>query len=233
MDEFALVRRALRGADGLVVIDDERCVAAAQAAGVDVLQVYEGLTTSERRALFPYTRAPEVFAIARLPRRPTNKSIAALPGHLLVLDGVRGPGNTGAIVRSAAAFDIAAVISLDGSRRDLFRRAAIRAGGSAMFSTPLQTMTRPEFIEFCRRNDIVIAVTAPNRGTTAIDANRRTAVVLGSETKGCSVEIEQAADVRLTIPINSAVDSLNVSAAAALFAYRFADAQRRTRAPSA
>jgi tRNA G18 (ribose-2'-O)-methylase SpoU len=230
MDEFALARRALRGATtDLLIIDDERNIRAALDAGVDVLRVYDNLSKQQRTALFPDTRAPDVFAVARLPRAPTNKAIAARGGDLLVLDGVRGPGNIGAIVRTAVAFDITAVIALNAKRRDLFRRAAIRAAGPAMFKMALQTMTTEQLVALCRRNDISIVTTSPRSGAAACPAGERLAIVLGSEAAGCSADVESAAACSIGIPISTAVESLNVSAAAAVLAHQRAAQRRRSR----
>lgn len=231
MDDFSLAQRALRGAPDLIVIDDRRNIDAAVGAGVKVLRVYDQLTNDDRKVLFPDTRAPKTFAVARLPRRPTNKEIARRPGDLVVLDGVQGPGNIGAIVRTAAAFRLAAVIALNARRQHLFRRGVIRAAGTAMFSIPLQAMTLDELVAFCRRNTVAIATTSPRPGRTEAPADRRLAIVLGSETAGCSPDVDRVAALHLHIPIADRVESLNVSAAAAIIAHQRANTPSRPHVP--
>lgn len=220
MDDIGLAQRALRGARELIVIDESRNINAAVEAGVEVLRVYDQLTRHDRELLFPDTRAPETFAVARLPRRPSNKAIGYHRGDLIVLDGVHGPGNIGAIVRSAAAFGVAAVIALNARRRDLYRRGTIRAAGPAIFAIPLQTMTLEELVRFCRRNSVTIAATSPRSGTNSALGDERLAIVLGSETGGCSPAVKGVAALQLRVPISERVESLNVSAAAAILAYQ-------------
>jgi TrmH family RNA methyltransferase len=219
MDQLALVRRALSGSDELFVIDDARNIRAAIDAGVEVVARLDQLARSDREELFPTGRPPKALAVARLPPPSRPKAVAALGGDVFVLDGLEGGGNVGAVIRSAAAFDFAGVIALDARRRQLYRRSTIRAAGPAMFRLPLLTMDMGSLRTFLARNDIELVAASPHRGSDNCVRSPRLAIALGSEVRGCSAPIEEAAVGYWRIPTSDATESLNVSAVAAILAY--------------
>lgn len=219
VDQLALLRQALRGSGELFVIDDVRNIRAAIEAGLDIVATIDPLTRAQQQELFPTGRPPGALAVARLPRPVRPKAVAAASGDLFVVDRIEGPGNLGAVVRSAAAFGFAGIIVVDAPRRHLYRRATIRAAGPAMFRMPMLTMDVGSLERFLGRNRIDLVGTSPHRGSDCYASGERLAIALGSEARGCSPAIGRLAVGWLRIPTCDATESLNVSAAAAILAH--------------
>lgn len=149
--------------------------------------------------------------LARVPPAPA-------PSLLLWLDGVGNPHNLGALLRSAAHFGAhgAIVPAADGIE---VSGAAARVAEGAAEAVPLaRAPSAAEALSALRTHGYSIAATVPREGVslyaTALPA--RLVLVFGAEGEGMSDAMVAAADLRLTIPGSGAVESLNVSASAAV-----------------
>jgi RNA methyltransferase, TrmH family len=165
-------------------------------------------------------RAEGVVLVAREPR--TDLDTLDLPDAPLiaVLQGVEKPGNLGALVRSADAAGVAAVISADAAT-DLFNPNAIRASLGALFHVPVCAAPSPEVLAWLqsRGANIFAARVDAARDYTQVDYRGTCALVLGSEAQGLSgVWLERPVEP-IRLPMRGVVDSLNVSAAAAVLFY--------------
>jgi len=102
---------------------------------------------------------------------------------------------------------------------DLYDRRLIRASRGYMFKLPIMTASTPEFLDYCKANNENLMVTVMD-GEKSVEEiasiPERLLIVFGSEKEGCSPEIVDAAKLRVQIPINAQVESLNVSAAAGI-----------------
>jgi tRNA G18 (ribose-2'-O)-methylase SpoU len=104
---------------------------------------------------------------------------------------------------------------------DPWDRRLIRASRGCVFRLPVVPATRSELLHWCSAHEVDLVVTSPHAGTSvrALAAHpRRLALVFGSERHGCSLQLTQAAAMSVRIP-TSAVESLNVSAAAGIALY--------------
>ncbi len=142
---------------------------------------------------------------------------------LVVIDGVEKPGNLGAILRTADAAGVNAVIltSEEASGTDIYNPNVIRASLGALFSVPVITVSVKDAINWLRGKDIQIVATTPEASEiyTAVPFTGPTAVVMGSESGGLGQMWLNAADVQVRIPMFGIVDSLNLSVSAALLLY--------------
>ena len=140
---------------------------------------------------------------------------------VVMLDQVSDPHNVGAIIRSAAAFDASAVITLD-------RRAAAETG--AMAKSASGALDRIAFVQITNlaraievlkeHNFWVVGLEADGQKTvSAIDLKGRVAFVLGTEGEGLRRLVRESCDEIAHLPINDAAESLNVSNAAAVALY--------------
>jgi RNA methyltransferase, TrmH family len=174
-------------------------------------------------------RAEGVLAVAEMPR-PTlttislrwgNRSTATLQNPLVaVLEGVEKPGNVGAVLRSADAAGVSAVIVADG-RTDLYNPNAIRASLGTIFSMPVCEAAGSEVLAWLQERSFTIAAARVDGSVpyTEVDYRGPTAIVLGSEAAGLS-SIWTGNDVRaVRLPMLGAADSLNVSVTAAVLFY--------------
>ena len=146
-------------------------------------------------------------------RMPRDRGFAAQKGMLL-LDGIQDPGNLGAILRTADAFDIPVAL-LEGCA-DPYSHKVVRASMGAVFRTQPVKATWEQVSSACRDAGVPIAVTALNDQAKDIrQANiGQMAVVIGSEGQGVRREILENADHSLIIPMNPRCESLNAAVAA-------------------
>lgn len=141
---------------------------------------------------------------------------------ILILDGVRLTGNIGALTRTAAAFDAAGIVLVNSGLISVYDRRLIRASRGLVFSLPVVTASRHDVPAFLVESDatlVALSVQAVDPVAGLANLPGRVAVLLGSERTGASPQLEAAATHRFSVPINAAVESLNVSVAGALALY--------------
>jgi RNA methyltransferase, TrmH family len=134
------------------------------------------------------------------------------PRLLVVLDGVQDPGNVGAIIRSAAAFEASGVLLTEGCA-DPFAPKALRASAGAALVLPVVDVGREELAARLERRAIPLYAAAAGAGEVRIELPA--AVVFGSEGRGVSEALMNRSRP-VSIPISAKVESLNVAAAAAI-----------------
>jgi TrmH family RNA methyltransferase len=150
------------------------------------------------------------------------------PEQAVVCSGLEKPGNLGAILRTADAAGATAVL-VDRERPDLFNPNCIRASTGAVFRMPIVCAPPENLIEALRRRNLaVFALTGDGEADyVEADLTRPRALVLGAEDAGLDPRWREAADARLAIPmLGGAVDSLNVSTAAAVALFEAARQRR-------
>ena len=162
-----------------------------------------------------------VLALVVPPHRTlTDLPLPAAP-LLLVLESVEKPGNLGAILRTADAAQVTAVVVCD-PRTDLYNPNAIRASIGCSFTVPTVATTRAELLTWCRQHNIrtyAAALTTAAVPYTTCDFRGPTALVMGTEADGLTPELLAACDHTIIIPMRGAIDSLNVSTATAILTF--------------
>lgn len=173
-------------------------------------------------------RAEGVLAVAETPRR-SLASLEVKPEALIaVIEGVEKPGNVGAVLRSADAAGVNAVIVADGGT-DLFNPNTIRASLGTLFTLAVCEASTEQTMAWlrARRCRIYGARLDATVDYTLADYRGAAAIVLGSEADGLT-EAWRTDDVTgIKLPMCGVADSLNVSATAAVLFYE-ALRQRRT-----
>ena len=181
--------------------------------------------------------APAVFAkmayrgqsgglllVIAYPRRTLEEITFRGAPFLVVVEEAEKPGNLGAVLRTADAAGVDALLvpTLPGQTgTDLHNPNVIRASLGAYFTVPAVAAPAAATIAWLRSRGIAIVATTPAATTlyTATDLTGPVAVVMGSEAWGLSETWLAAADMRVRIPMAGQVDSLNLSAATALLIY--------------
>ncbi len=151
---------------------------------------------------------------------------------ILLLDQVSDPHNVGAILRSAAAFDVGAVIGTDRNAPSESGVMAKTASG-AMEVVPLITVVNlVQAIELIKKSGYWIAGLDGAAKQTIAEAklDSKTALVLGAEGSGLRRLTSEHCDYLVKLPMSSRMESLNVSNAAAVALY---DLYRRLYNPAA
>ena len=139
---------------------------------------------------------------------------------VLVLEQVEKPGNIGAVLRTADAAGVDAVLVCD-PLTDLYNPNLIRASLGALFSVPTLCCTGEEAVGWLRRHKISI-LTAQLQDSELYyhtDMTRGTALVMGAEDRGLSPFWREQADAHICIPMAGMMDSLNVSVSAAILCF--------------
>ncbi len=166
-----------------------------------------------------YRESPDGWlAVVTNPRRPLSD--LALPADPLVLvaESVEKPGNLGAMLRTAEAAGVDAVIAAS-AVTDWGNPNIIRASKGTVFAMPIASATdRPKSITWLRAAGLSIVVATPETDVsmTDIDLTTGLAVVVGAEHAGLSDEWRRAADSLVRIRMFGRVNSLNVATSAAL-----------------
>jgi RNA methyltransferase, TrmH family len=173
-------------------------------------------------------RAEGVLAVAVPPRRALA-DLKLPPGAIVaVLAGIEKPGNVGAILRTADAAGVSAVIVADPAT-DLYNPNTTRASLGTVFTMPLCQATSAETLPwlYARKFNIFAARVDARRNYSDVDYRQASAIVLGSEAAGLSAAWNDRQVTAVKLPMRGKADSLNVSAAAAVLFYE-AQRQRMT-----
>lgn len=138
----------------------------------------------------------------------------------VVLESVEKPGNLGAILRSADAAGVDAVIVCD-PLTDLYNPNLIRSSLGGIFSVPTIACSSGECIDYFKEQGVCI-LTAQLQDSSLYydtDMTRPTAIVMGTEATGLTPQWREAADAHIRIPMLGILDSLNVSVSAAILMF--------------
>lgn len=139
---------------------------------------------------------------------------------ILVMEAVEKPGNVGAMLRTADAAGVDAVI-IANPVSDLYNPNIVRASLGCLFSMPIAVGATNEVTDFLKSKKIISYAASLKSSTnyTSVDYRKPTAVVVGSESKGLSLELEEACTKKVIIPMRGKVDSMNVSVSAAILLF--------------
>jgi len=226
-----------RKAQNLIVIEGLRELGLAISAGMEIYQLYFcpsiGANENELVAQQYFEVSKEVFAklayrensdgyIALL--KPRYYTLENLPltknPFIIILESVEKPGNLGAIMRTADAANIDAVIICD-PRTDIYNPNAIRSSVGCIFTVPIVVSTNDEvkvWLDEKEINHYAAALTA-SKFYTDIDFKKSSAVIMGTEATGLSEFWLNNSTCQIKIPMEGKIDSLNVSISTAVLTF--------------
>ena len=191
-----------------------------RAARVDVVTV----TAPVMAALSPVRSSSAIVAIARRPSgRPGDlyEGCAGAAPLVVIACDVQDPGNLGAIVRVAEAGGASGVVAA-GASADPFGWKALRGSMGSALRLPVHRAGDPAAAAAdARRHRCRIVATVPRGGRSIFEVDLRapTAVLIGGEGPGLPQAVIDDADERVTIPMQTPVESLNAATTAALVVY--------------
>ena len=165
-----------------------------------------------------------VIAVVKTP----DSSLSTLSSQLstshpplyVVLERVEKPGNLGAVLRSADAAGVDAVIVCD-PLTDLYNPNLIRSSIGAIFAVPTMACTSEECIAWLKQHHVQILTAQLQDSEFYYDTDMTcpTAIVMGTEATGLTPVWREAADAHIRIPMLGRLDSLNVSVSAAILMF--------------
>jgi TrmH family RNA methyltransferase len=149
----------------------------------------------------------------------------------LICESVEKPGNLGAMLRTADAVGVAAVVAAR-PITDWGNPNIVRASKGTVFSVPVAAADSTDVLRWAKDGAMRVVAATPDTDTlfTDVDLTGPVAIAVGSEKYGLTDEFLDQADVRVRIPMSGKVNSLNVATSAAIILYE-ALRQRTSRTP--
>lgn len=248
----ALQTREGRDKSGLFLIEGIRPLVQAvqQKVRIETLLVAPDLLTHPtahryvrqlRRAGTPcYRLAPEVYHYLSQAEEPQGVSAVVRQrwepleqvrpsGGLcwIALESARSPGNLGTVIRTSEAVGGAGILLL-GDSTDPYDPATVRASMGAIFAQRFVRTTPAAFAAWKRRNPCTLVGTSPSAETDyqAVTYPKPVILLMGSERKGLSEEIQALCDVVVNIPMVGRSDSLNLGVATSVMLYELFNQRR-------
>jgi TrmH family RNA methyltransferase len=175
-------------------------------------------------------RLDGIIVVAETPARRLSELQLPSQPIVAVLEGIEKPGNLGAILRSADAAGVDAVIVADG-RTDLYNPNAIRASMGTVFRPNVCEARAADTIDWLRCQRLPILAARPDAAALYTDVVMRigAAIVLGSEAAGLTDTWSGAGITPVRLPMHGLADSLNVSTTAAVLFYEAVRQRGRTK----
>jgi TrmH family RNA methyltransferase len=139
---------------------------------------------------------------------------------ILVAEAPEKPGNIGALLRTADAAHLDAVI-IANPKSDLYNPNIVRSSVGCLFTNQIATGTTAEIIAFLKEKNIAMycATLQNSNGYHLENYTTPTALVVGTEATGLTQEWRDAATQNIIIPMQGEIDSMNVSVAAAILIF--------------
>jgi RNA methyltransferase, TrmH family len=188
----------------------------AAAAGASLVSV-----SSEVFRKAAYRESPDgwLAVVPAVPAELADLKLGASP-LVLICQGVEKPGNLGAILRTADAAGVAAVIATD-PVTDWGNPNVIRASKGTVFSVPVAASTSAQVLAWLTDQRLRLVATTPDTDQLLgqADLTGPAAIAVGSEKYGLPAEWLNRADLKVRIPMFGQADSLNVATAAAINCY--------------
>lgn len=251
------IRRLRRSKGGRALLEGPHLIAEAVAAGCEISSVLasrEFLESADGRRLLPQLPrqpleiAPHllaevtdsdsprgIVAVARLIHSDTAVLPLTANGIYVYAEGLQDPGNLGALARVAEAGGATALCLSPRSVAPSHPRA-LRASAGSLLRLPLAVACSLEALaERLAPLAPQWVALAPRGGRDLFATPLEGAIVLalGSEGRGLAPDWRQRATLELTIPLRSPVESLNVTAAAAVTLFELRRRRRRSEVPPA
>ncbi len=139
---------------------------------------------------------------------------------IVVMEAIEKPGNIGAMLRTCDAAKIDAVI-LANPKTDLYNPNIVRSSVGCLFTNQIASGSTEDVIAFLQENNIDFYSATLQNSTAYHTQNYTTptALVVGTEATGLSEPWREKATQNIIIPMQGAIDSMNVSVAAAILIF--------------
>jgi TrmH family RNA methyltransferase len=234
----------VRKKEGLFVLEGARELQIALGANYQIQQLFFNpkiISVDEVQNLVQSTKFNNCFEVsdevyAKIAYRSTTEGIIAIckaKEHdlsklkiekknplILIAEAPEKPGNIGALLRTADAAGVDAVI-IANPKTDLYNPNTIRASLGCLFSVPTYTASTSNAIEFLKANHINFYAATLQDSTeyTDIDFRGPSAIVVGTEATGLEEQWRKESTKNIIIPMRGAIDSMNVSVAASVLIF--------------
>lgn len=229
-----------RKQSGLFLIEGRREIELAVKGGYEIETVLFVPELSSNQRINAPTHQPQYVEINRevyhrLAYRDTTEGVIAVARSksllladlklsenplILVAEAPEKPGNIGAMLRTADAANLDAVI-IANPKGDLYNPNIVRSSIGCLFTNSIATGTTSEIISFLKEKNIAVYCAALQDSAAYYeqDFTGPAALVVGTEATGLTREWREAAERNIRIPMQGEIDSMNVSVAAAVLIF--------------
>jgi len=235
----------LRKKEGVFIVEGVREIQLAVKGGFQIVELYycDELFPPEHLEQFLKTINPETLitnittgVYEKIAYRGSTEGLLAVvkskplglvelglnEGNFLILvaEAPEKPGNIGALLRTADAARVDAVL-IANPRTDIFNPNIIRSSVGCVFTTRIATGSTKEIIEYLQHKKVNIYSAALHASInyTQIDFTGSSAIVVGTESTGLSKEWLKNSTQNIIIPMQGEIDSMNVSVAAGILIF--------------
>ena len=228
---------------GLFVVEGQREIELAQKGGYALHTLLFCPEIMGSDSVTPFTKAssPEIIQVSesvygKVAHRSTTEGILGImesKNHaleniifknktplVLVAEAPEKPGNIGALLRTADAAAVDAVL-IANPKSDLYSPNIIRSSVGCLFTNQIGVGTTDEIIDFLQTNQIKIYCAALTASKNYVDCDFKaaSALVMGTEATGLTDTWLQNSDQNIIIPMQGEIDSMNVSVSAAILIF--------------
>jgi len=228
-----------RRKENLIIIEGRQEIELARQAGLEIVELFycqdfagskkiaglsEEIITPVVPAVFEkisYRENPDGFLVlARLKYLELGKIKLSQKPLIIILESLEKPGNLGAILRSADAAGVDAVIVAD-PKTDIYNPNVIRASLGTVFTNQVAAASTEEARNWLAKNKIKSLAATPEAKKiyTEADYKGAVAIIMGEEHPGLSKDWLEKVDEKIKIPMRGKIDSLNVSASTAIILF--------------
>ena len=219
-----LLRGKYRDETGLFLVEGNKGIEEAIEAKLEIIHIFsvEGFEDSSQRIevtepvlakISDAKTPPKAVAVVKQPEYEWSKNYK----KVVLLEGIKDPGNLGTILRSASAFGIDAIV-LYGDTVDLYNPKCVRSTVGNLWKVPVFKMADLSIFK-----DYEKIATLPNGENVILLKSYKPAekvlIMMGSEAEGLSEELKNFATKNITIEMDGNVESLNLSVSASIVMY--------------
>ncbi|RKR07097.1 TrmH family RNA methyltransferase [Maribacter vaceletii] len=233
----------------LFVVEGQRELELALKGGYIISTLFFEPSLSLEASLDKYNTVKEVISVSKevyqkIAYRGTTEGIVALVESknntlenlklknktplILIAEAPEKPGNIGALLRTADAANLDAVL-IANPKTDLYNPNIIRSSVGCVFTVPIAMANTSEIISFLntKKIDIYCAALTASVNYTNVDYTKATAIAVGTEATGLTDTWLNASKKNIIIPMEGEIDSMNVSVSASILIFE-AKRQRLT-----
>ena len=232
-----------RKKSGLFVIEGKREIELAFLGGYDIKILFYCQEIAEEEEFMPPKTGNSPLQFVEISRKVYEKlahrsstegilAVAKVKEHglsginlsenplLLIAESPEKPGNLGALLRTADAAGLDAVLIAD-PKSDIYNPNVVRSSVGCLFTNQIGTGTSDEIISFLREKgmNIYCAALSASKNYADMDFKHPTAIVVGTESVGLTQKWLENADESIVIPMQGEIDSMNVSVSAAILIF--------------
>ncbi|MEE3467254.1 MAG: RNA methyltransferase [Eubacterium sp.] len=183
----------------------------------------EVVTTSLFQSISDVVTEQGILAVVGMPEYENEAFFEREDCKLLCLEEVRDPGNIGTMIRTAEAAGFDAILLSPGCA-DVYQPKVVRSTAGAILRMPCLTCNNNDFIgqlTDLKQHGFTLYATLLQRSVDFKEPtyDGRLGVMIGNEANGLSDEATSLADIRVKIPMQGNVESLNAAVSAALLMY--------------